>query len=62
LLDEPLAALDPALCDHVWRHVLRGLLSNSAVVITTTSPQLAMLADSCLVLRDGDTLQCAPYP
>ena len=37
LLDEPLAALDPALCDHVWRHALRGLLSGSAVVITTTS-------------------------
>ena len=57
LLDEPLAALDPSLRGHVWTHAMRDQLRASAVVFTTTSPQLALQADLCLVLRDGAQLQ-----
>ena len=60
LLDEPLAALDPALREYVWHHALRGALSDAAVVLSTSDPQLALLADKVLVLHAGRAVQCAP--
>ena len=59
LLDEPLAALDPALREYVWHHALRGALSDAAVVLSTSDPQLALLADKVLVLHAGRAVQCA---
>ena len=60
LLDEPLAALDPALREYVWHHALRGALSDAAVVLSTSDPQLALLADKVLVLHAGRVVRAAP--
>ena len=58
LLDEPLAALDPALARHVMKHALRSqLLQHSAVVLTSSSAAVAQQADLVLMLQQGRVLQ-----
>eukprot|EP00928_Gymnodinium_smaydae_P059231 TRINITY_DN4249_c0_g3_i1.p1 TRINITY_DN4249_c0_g3~~TRINITY_DN4249_c0_g3_i1.p1 ORF type:complete len:968 (-),score=217.34 TRINITY_DN4249_c0_g3_i1:98-2761(-) len=60
LLDEPLASLDPQTCAHVWERALRGTLRRSAVVLSTSSVQLALKADVVLLLDGGRVLQFGP--
>lgn len=57
LLDDTLASLDPQVCTHVWHQALRGALHASAVVLSTSSAQLAILADSVILLEDGKIVQ-----
>ena len=59
LLDEPLAALDPSLRDHVWSNAIRGsLLSESAVVLTSSSMATGLHADLVCLLQGGGVVQC----
>ena len=52
ILDVPFAALDPSTSMHVWEHALRGpLLRDSAVVVTSSSPNLAARADWIILLQ-----------
>ena len=58
LLDEPLAALDPATSDHVWRLAIRGpLLQRSSVIVTSSSVSIGSRADYTLILEGGSVLQ-----
>jgi len=62
LLDDPLAAVDPAVVTHLVRHCLRGpVLSNSAVVLCTHQESVFALADILLLLdASGAVRACGP--
>eukprot|EP00928_Gymnodinium_smaydae_P030744 TRINITY_DN22775_c0_g5_i1.p1 TRINITY_DN22775_c0_g5~~TRINITY_DN22775_c0_g5_i1.p1 ORF type:complete len:1287 (-),score=253.78 TRINITY_DN22775_c0_g5_i1:310-4032(-) len=62
LLDDPLAAVDPAVAAHLVRHCLRGkVLSTAAVVLCTHQENVFALADTLLLLDEsGRVRACGP--
>ena len=50
LLDDPLSAVDTVVCRRLFEACLKGVLSNSVVVLVTHQLQYAQLADTMLVV------------
>ncbi|KAK3287519.1 hypothetical protein CYMTET_4965 [Cymbomonas tetramitiformis] len=57
LLDDPLAAVDPSVANHLFHTAIRQGLSRTAVVLVTHQQQFARHADRLLMLNADGTVQ-----
>lgn len=60
LLDDPLSALDPAIADKVFDHLLRDVLGNAAVVLVTHRHEFVDRCERAYEMRERTLIPYSP--
>lgn len=57
LLDDPLAAVDMHVAEHLFEHCIMGLLRNTTRLLATHHTRFLHLADLVLVIEHGKVIK-----
>ena len=61
LLDDPLSAVDPEVCNDLFNLCIRGILSGKTVILATHQAHFVSQADKILILEDGNQIFFGTY-
>jgi ATP-binding cassette subfamily C (CFTR/MRP) protein 10 len=60
LLDDPLAAVDAHVAQHLFDHCIMGILEGTTRVLATHHTRFLQKADLVVVMENGKIVKCAP--
>ena len=61
LLDDPLAAVDPAVASRIFIKCINGFLSNKARILVTHQHQFLRNVEKILMLENGNQIHCGSF-